>query len=131
MPANNEEFLNQVKWNDDGLICAIAQDSVSGKILMLAWMNREALKLTNESRTAVYWSRSRQALWKKGESSGFTQNVITIKLDCDGDAIVLEIEQKGGIACHTGRESCFYRRLDNNEWHVTDAVLKDPKDIYS
>lgn len=127
---NTEEFLDQVKWNDDGLVSAVAQDTHSGKILMLAWMNREALKLTAENNTAVYWSRSRQQLWRKGESSGHTQRVNAIKLDCDGDAIVLDVEQIGGIACHTGRQSCFFRTLVDGEWREMDAVIKDPKDIY-
>lgn len=124
-------FLDEVKWNADGLVSAVAQDAASGKILMLAWMNRESLALTAQEGRAVYWSRSRQALWRKGESSGHVQNVKAIKLDCDGDAIILEVEQLGGIACHTGRESCFFRTLEGEQWQEKEAVLKDPKDIYA
>jgi phosphoribosyl-AMP cyclohydrolase len=124
-------FLDEVKWNADGLVSAVAQDAASGKILMLAWMNRESLQLTAEEGRAVYWSRSRKALWRKGESSGHVQNVKAIKLDCDGDAIILEVEQLGGIACHTGRESCFFRTLEGEVWREKEAVLKDPKDIYA
>ncbi|MFL0810921.1 MAG: phosphoribosyl-AMP cyclohydrolase [Agarilytica sp.] len=128
MTAN---FLEQIKWNADGLVAAIAQDANSGKILMMAWMNEDSLKLTLEEGIAVYWSRSRQAIWRKGESSGNTQKISEIRLDCDGDAILLKVEQLGGIACHTGRESCFYRLLKDEQWQTTDAVLKDPKDMYS
>ena len=124
-------FLDDVKWTDDGLVPAIAQDAQSGRILMMAWMNREALAQTAQTGTAVYWSRSRNALWRKGESSGHQQAVSQIRLDCDADVIVLQIEQSGGIACHTGRESCFYRTLVGGQWQITDPVLKDPKEIYS
>ncbi|HEY7774047.1 MAG TPA: phosphoribosyl-AMP cyclohydrolase [Marinagarivorans sp.] len=124
-------FLDDVKWTDDGLVPAIAQDVRSGRILMMAWMNREALVQTAQTGKAVYWSRSRKALWHKGESSGHQQAVSEIRLDCDADVIVLQIEQSGGIACHTGRESCFYRTLVDGQWQVTDPVLKDPKEIYS
>jgi len=123
-------WLDEVKWNDDGLAPAIAQDRSSGRILMMAWMNREALQLTSEKGIAVYFSRSRQKLWHKGESSGHVQNVHEIRLDCDADMITLQVEQLGGIACHTGRESCLYRRLDDQEWVVTDPIIKDPKEIY-
>lgn len=126
----SERWLDEIRWNADGLIPAIAQDASSGRVLMLAWMNREALKLTAEKKQAVYWSRSRQKLWHKGEESGHFQNVAEIRFDCDEDVILLKVEQLGGIACHTGRESCFYRRLQNNEWVETDLVIKDPKEIY-
>lgn len=127
-------WLNAIKFNADGLIPAIAQDHVSGRILMMAWMNAEALQLTAQTKTAVYFSRSRAKLWHKGESSGHTQTVHDIRLDCDADVIVLSVTQAGGIACHTGRESCFYQRLDLSgqipEWQTVDKVLKDPADIY-
>lgn len=124
------DYLDDIKWNADGLVCATAQDAETGDILMQAWMNRDALQLTVETGHAVYWSRSRGQLWHKGESSGHTQLVKAIQLDCDGDAIVLQVEQLGGIACHTGRRSCFYRSLTNGKWQVTDKVLKDPGEIY-
>jgi phosphoribosyl-AMP cyclohydrolase len=127
----SNDFLNDITWNCDGLVPAIAQDAVSGRILMVAWMNREALSLSVEKREAVYWSRSRRKLWHKGEESGHTQKIQDIRLDCDGDVILLTIEQVGGIACHTGRESCFYRRLDNGDWQITDDILKDPDQIYT
>lgn len=123
-------FLKDVNFNQDGLVAAIAQDAISGRILMMAWMNAEALALTVERGEAVYFSRSRQQLWHKGESSGHTQKVKQIRLDCDGDMICLQIEQQGGMACHTGRESCLYRVLENGEWVVTDPVIKDPSEIY-
>ena len=127
-------WLTAVTFNDDGLIPAIAQDHQTGRILMMAWMNAEALQLTAQTQTAVYFSRSRAKLWHKGESSGHTQTVHDIRLDCDADVIVLSVTQAGGIACHTGRESCFYQRLDLSgqtpEWQTVDKVLKDPADIY-
>ena len=127
-------WLAAVNFNTDGLIPAIAQDYVSGRILMMAWMNAESLQLTAETQTAVYFSRSRGKLWHKGESSGHTQRVHDIRLDCDADVIVLSVTQAGGIACHTGRESCFYQRLDLSgqipEWQTVDKVLKDPAEIY-
>ena len=127
-------WLAAVNFNTDGLIPAIAQDYVSGRILMMAWMNTESLQLTAETQTAVYFSRSRGKLWHKGESSGHTQRVHDIRLDCDADVIVLSVTQAGGIACHTGRESCFYQRLDLSgqtpEWQTVDKVLKDPAEIY-
>ncbi len=125
------DWLNQLRWDDKGLIPAIAQDHLSGKILMVAWMNKEALQLTAEQGHAVYWSRSRNKLWHKGEESGHQQVIRDIRLDCDEDVILLSVEQKGGIACHTGRESCFYRQLKDQQWVATDPVLKDPKSIYS
>ena len=123
-------WLDDVRWNADGLVAAIAQDAATQRVLTLAWMNREALVRTDATREAHYWSRSRGKLWRKGESSGHVQHVREIRLDCDGDAIVLQVEQVGGIACHTGRERCFYRRLDHGTWVETDPVLKDPKAIY-
>lgn len=126
----SSSWLDSVKWNSDGLVPAIAQDATSGRILMMAWMNREALALTAERGQAVYWSRSRNQLWHKGETSGHVQNVGEIRLDCDADVIVLQVEQIGGIACHTGRESCFYRVFKNGEWQTVDSVLKSPSEIY-
>ena len=123
-------WLNEVKWDDQGLVPAIAQESGSGKILMMAWMNREALQLTSETGHAVYWSRSRRKLWRKGEESGHQQVVHSIRLDCDGDVVLLEVEQKGGIACHTGRHNCFYRELQGDDWVEVLPVLKDPDEIY-
>ena len=123
-------WLDTVNWNSDGLIPAIAQDAKSGRILMMAWMNRESLQRSAECGEAVYWSRSRNQLWHKGETSGHIQKLHEIRLDCDEDVIVLQVEQLGGIACHTGRESCFYRVLKDGEWHVVEPVLKDPADIY-
>ena len=131
---NSPAWLTAVNFNADGLIPAIAQDYVSGRILMMAWMNAESLQLTAQTETAVYFSRSRAKLWHKGESSGHTQRVHDIRLDCDADVMVLSVTQAGGIACHTGRESCFYQRLDlsgqNPEWQTVDKVLKDPAEIY-
>jgi phosphoribosyl-AMP cyclohydrolase len=126
----DSDFLNAIKWNDVGLVPAIAQDADSNRILMVAWMNRDALRLTMEQQRAVYWSRSRQKLWFKGEESGHIQAVEEIRLDCDADVILLKVRQRGGIACHTGRESCFYRRLENGDWIITDDVIKDPERIY-
>jgi phosphoribosyl-AMP cyclohydrolase len=127
----NSDFLDAIKWTDDGLVPAIAQDAESGRILMMAWMNRESLQLTVDQGYAIYWSRSRQQLWRKGESSGNTQLIREIQLDCDADVIILQVEQQGGIACHTGRQSCFYRVLKDGEWHTAEPVLKDPKEMYS
>lgn len=123
-------WLDEVQFNADGLIPAIAQHHQTGRILMVAWMNREALQLTAEKKQAVYFSRSRQKLWHKGEESGHFQTVHEIRLDCDADVIVLMVEQHGGIACHTGRESCFYRKLTADGWQIVDAQLKDPAQIY-
>ncbi len=123
-------WLDEIRWDDRGLAPAIAQDAKTGRILMVAWMNRESLAQTAEKGEAVYWSRSRNKLWHKGEESGHVQMVKEIRLDCDEDVIVLQVEQKGGIACHTGRESCFYRVLRNSAWEAVDPVLKDPSEIY-
>jgi phosphoribosyl-AMP cyclohydrolase len=128
---SKENWLDDIKWTAEGLVPAIAQDAEDGRILMMAWMNREALQLTASTGTAVYWSRSRQKLWHKGEESGHQQRVSEIRLDCDNDVIVLQIEQVGGIACHTGRRSCFYQRLEGDRWVAVDPVLKDPEQIYS
>jgi phosphoribosyl-AMP cyclohydrolase len=130
MMTMNEDWLDAIKWNDQGLVPAIAQEQASGKILMMAWMSRESLALTRETGHAVYWSRSRGKLWHKGEESGHQQIVRAIRLDCDGDVVLLQVEQKGGIACHTGRHNCFYRELEGNRWHEVDPVLKDPETIY-
>jgi phosphoribosyl-AMP cyclohydrolase len=126
----SEAWLNKVNWSGDGLIPVVTQEAGSNKILTLAWMNREALKLTAQTGEAVYWSRSRRKLWRKGEESGHVQKVKEILLDCDQDAVVIRVEQKGGIACHTGRHSCFFLRFDNEAWVESEPVLKDPKDIY-
>ena len=123
-------WLNKVRWTDDGLVPVITQDASSGTVLMFAWMNRDALRLTAEKGEAVYWSRSRKKLWHKGEESGHTQKVREIRLDCDEDVILLKIEQVGGIACHTGREHCFFQKLENGHWVTTEPVLKDPEEIY-
>jgi phosphoribosyl-AMP cyclohydrolase len=127
---HSEAWLDAVNWTDDGLVPVVAQDAGDGKILMLAWMNREALKLTAQGGKAVYWSRSRKKLWHKGEESGHQQVVREIRLDCDNDVVVLQVEQHGGIACHTGRRSCFYQRLDDGGWVTVEPVLKDPDSIY-
>ncbi|MCG7874839.1 MAG: phosphoribosyl-AMP cyclohydrolase [Candidatus Thiodiazotropha taylori] len=123
-------WLDAVKWDRDSLVPAIAQEVGSGKLLMMAWMNAEALRLTKESGHAVYWSRSRKKLWHKGEESGHQQRVQAIRIDCDGDVILLEVEQKGGIACHTGRHNCFYRELQDDVWVEVEPILKDPREIY-
>ncbi len=127
----SDEFLDAVRWNDDGLVTAVACDAEAGDVLMLAWMNREALAATVAEGYAVYWSRSRQRLWRKGEESGHRQRIRDIRLDCDGDAILLKVEQVGGCACHTGRRSCFFQQLDGERrWQVVDPVLKDPEQLY-
>ena len=123
-------WLDTVNWNSDGLVPAIAQDAKTGRILMMAWMNRESLQLSAERGEAVSWSRSRNQLWHKGETSGHIQKLHEIRLDCDEDVVVLQLEQLGGIACHTGRESCFYRVLKDGEWRTVEPVLKDPAEIY-
>ncbi|MFO1419262.1 MAG: phosphoribosyl-AMP cyclohydrolase [Methylotetracoccus sp.] len=125
------DWLDQVKWNEDGLVTAVAQEASTGVVLMLAWMNREALALSFSEGYAVYWSRSRGRLWRKGEESGHRQKIVEIRLDCDGDAILLRVEQAGGIACHTGRHHCFYQRLGAAGWEPVEPVLKSPKDIYA
>ena len=124
-------WQDEIRWTADGLVPVIAQQADSGKILMFAWMNPESLALTVAEGYAVYWSRSRQRLWRKGEESGHIQKVIDLFLDCDEDVILLKIEQEGGIACHTGRESCFYRRLINKQWQAIEPILKDPNTLYT
>lgn len=123
-------WLDEVSFNSEGLIPVIAQETGTGAVLMVAWMNREALTLTVEEGHAVYWSRSRKKLWRKGEESGHRQRVIDIKLDCDEDVLLLEVEQAGGIACHTGRHHCFYRSLRDGRWETVEPVMKDPHSIY-
>lgn len=125
-----ENWLNSINWNPDGLVPAIAQETGSGRVLTLAWMNRESLALTAKEGRAVYWSRSRQKLWRKGEESGHVQRVNEIRTDCDRDTILLSVTQEGGIACHTGRASCFYMKLEDGEWQSIDPVLKPPTEIY-
>ncbi|MGB0691301.1 MAG: phosphoribosyl-AMP cyclohydrolase [Pseudomonadales bacterium] len=126
----NTDWIDEVSFNGDGLIPAIAQDYRSNRILMVAWMNRDALLQTATESQAVYWSRSRQAFWRKGETSGNEQRVVEIQLDCDGDVIILRVDQTGDIACHTGRNSCFFRKLTERGWEVTEPVLKDPREMY-
>ena len=124
------DWHTKVRWDSDGLVPVITQEATTHQVLTLAWMNSEALQLTVETGHAVYWSRSRQKLWHKGEESGHQQKVTSIRLDCDNDALLLEVVQKGGIACHTGRHHCFYQQLENGRWQTTEPVLKDPKEIY-
>ena len=126
----SDAWLDRIKWQQDGLVPVVAQEAGSGRVLTVAWMNREALGQTVQSGEAHYWSRSRRKLWRKGEESGHVQKVKSVRLDCDEDVVLLEVEQAGGIACHTGRHSCFFQRLEGGRWVVTDPVLKDPKDIY-
>ena len=126
----DQAWLENIKWTDDGLVPAIAQDHQTGEILMMAWMNRESLVLTVKEQRAIYWSRSRQRLWRKGESSGHVQQLHDIRLDCDADVILLKVEQLGDIACHTGRRSCFYQQLNDGEWQAVEPVIKNPDDIY-
>jgi phosphoribosyl-AMP cyclohydrolase len=123
-------WLDEINWDANGLVPVIAQDYKTGKVLMFAWMNREALLLTDDSKQAVYWSRSRNKLWRKGEESGHTQKVHEIRVDCDEDVILLKIEQVGGIACHTGRNSCFFKKLEHGNWLIDQPVIKNPEDIY-
>lgn len=131
IPSIESSWLDEVNWNSDGLVAAIAQDYQTGEVLMLAWMNREALMLTLKEQRAIYWSRSRKALWRKGESSGHVQQLHDLRLDCDADAVLLKVEQLGSIACHTGRRSCFYKRLQDGQWQSVEPVLKSPETIYS
>jgi phosphoribosyl-AMP cyclohydrolase len=126
----SDNWLSRVNWTNDGLVPVITQDALSGTVLMFAWMNREALRLTAEKGEAVYWSRSRKKLWHKGEESGHAQKVREIRLDCDEDVILLKVEQAGGIACHTGRAHCFFQKLENSQWVTTEPVLKNPEEIY-
>lgn len=124
------DWLNQIVFDAQGLVTVIAQDAASQRVLMVAWANREAVEETARTRRAVYWSRSRNRIWRKGEESGHRQRVTELRLDCDGDVLLYVVQQEGGIACHTGRESCFYRALENDAWNAVDPVLKDPELIY-
>jgi phosphoribosyl-AMP cyclohydrolase len=126
----SDSWLNKVNWTHDGLVPVVVQEAGGGKVLMFAWMNREALKSTVSSGEAVYWSRSRKKIWRKGEESGHVQKVKEIRLDCDQDVLLLTVEQIGGIACHTGRHSCFFQKLQSGKWVVTDPVIKESKEIY-
>ena len=129
--ANSARWLNEIRWDDQGLVPVIAQEASTGDVLMFAWMNRDALQRTVDTGEAIYWSRSRRKLWHKGEESGHVQKVHEIRIDCDNDVVLLKVEQVGGIACHTGRHSCFFQRyLSAGSWEAADPVLKDPKDIY-
>ncbi len=125
-----DTWLDEIRWNEDGLVTAITQDHKTDRVLTLAWMNRESLLLTVDEQRAVYWSRSRQRIWRKGEESGHIQQLKTLCLDCDGDSILMKVEQIGEIACHTGRESCFFRELKNKQWRTIDKVIKKPEEIY-
>ncbi|WP_455221897.1 phosphoribosyl-AMP cyclohydrolase [Kaarinaea lacus] len=131
MTAASTQWLDDIKWTDDGLVPVIAQDVASGKVMMFAWMNRESLELSVKEGRAIYWSRSRKKLWRKGEESGHVQHIKDIRLDCDNDVILLAIEQVGGIACHTGRERCFYKQLQDGQWVEVEPVIKDPSTIYN
>lgn len=128
--ANQTNWLDEVNWDVNGLVPVIAQEHDTGDVVMFAWMNREALQLSWDTRQAVYWSRSRNRLWRKGEESGHVQKIHEIRLDCDEDVVLLKIEQVGGIACHTGRHSCFFKKLENDNWLVDQPVIKDPQEIY-
>lgn len=123
-------YLDQIRWNEDGLVPVVAQDALSGRLLMQAWINREALQTAVTENRAVYWSRSRGKLWRKGEESGHFQKLVHILLDCDNDAVCYQVEQAGGVTCHTGRESCFFQRLESDSWQVVAPVLKDPSKMY-
>lgn len=127
MPAS---WVDKINWTIDGLVPVIAQEEATGTILMFAWMNKEAVKLTVETKVVVYWSRSKQRLWRKGEESGHTQKVKAIYLDCDDDVLLIQVEQMGGIACHTGRKSCFFNKLEGDRWVVNAPIIKDPSEIY-
>ena len=130
MPSPAQPWIASLKCDENGLIPAIAQDATSGRVLMFAWMNRESLEESLRSGNAVYWSRSRQRLWRKGEESGHFQKLLALRTDCDNDVLLLAVEQVGGIACHTGRESCFYQELRDGHWLAVDPVLKNPEEIY-
>ena len=126
----SKDWLDEIKWDKDRLVPAIAQETGTGKILMMAWMNRESLALSVQEGRAIYWSRSRGKLWRKGEESGHVQTIKDIRLDCDNDVVLLEVEQLGGIACHTGRHNCFYKQLQNGQWVEVDQIIKNPDEIY-
>lgn len=127
----SENWLEQIKWDEKGLVPAIAQDYQTGKVLMFAWMNRESLELTVKEQRAIYWSRSRGKLWRKGEESGHVQVLHELRVDCDKDVVLMQVEQKGGIACHTGRESCFYSTFSDGDWQAAEPVIKNPDEIYN
>ena len=129
--GSQSPWIDQVKWSDEGLVPVITQDFQTGRVLTHAWLNREALALAVSEGRAIYWSRSRRKLWRKGEESGHIQKLHGVYLDCDGDTVCYRVEQIGGIACHTGRESCFYRKLEGDDWRTIDPVLKDPDEIYA
>lgn len=126
----SQAWLDQIAWTEDGLVPVIAQEASTGDILMFAWMNRDALEKTTQIGEAVYWSRSRGKLWHKGESSGHTQKVLDVRLDCDNDVILIKVEQQGGVACHTGRHSCFYKQWKDGQWQTVEPVIKNPNEIY-
>jgi len=128
--TDSSALLQDIKWNEDGLVPAIAQDWQSGEVLRLAWMNSDALALTLNEGRAIYWSRSRQALWRKGEDSGHVQQLKELRIDCDADTVLMKVEQVGGIACHTGRRNCFFQRYEDGRGAVTDEAIKSPEDIY-
>lgn len=128
--VNAMNWLDKISWDTNGLVPVIAQEHDTGRVLMFAWMDREALQLTNDTKQAVYWSRSRNKLWRKGEESGHVQLIHEIRLDCDEDVVLIKVEQVGGIACHTGRHNCFFKKLDNSSWVIDQAVIKNPEDIY-
>lgn len=130
MSNDTADMVADIKWNEQGLVPAIAQDWQTGEVLMLAWMNRESLALTLSEGRAIYWSRSRKVLWRKGEESGHVQELKELRIDCDADTVLMKVEQLGGIACHTGRRSCFYRKSADGAWQVTDKVLQSPEEIY-
>ena len=130
MSQESTAWIDEIAWTTDGLVPAVVQDAATGTVLMFAWMNREALARTAATGEAHYWSRSRQRLWRKGEESGHVQRVQELRIDCDADAVLLRVDQTGGIACHTGRERCFFRRLEDGRWILTDPVLKEPAEIY-
>ena len=131
MSQESTAWIDEIAWTTDGLVPAVVQDAATGTVLMFAWMNREALARTAATGEAHYWSRSRQRLWRKGEESGHVQRVQELRIDCDADAVLLRVDQTGGIACHTGRERCFFRRLEDGRWILTDPVLKEPAEIYA
>jgi phosphoribosyl-AMP cyclohydrolase len=123
-------LTREIKWNEQGLVAAVAQDWQTGEVLMMAWMSPESLELTVRENRAIYWSRSRQSLWRKGEESGNVQRLKELRIDCDGDTVLMKVEQLGGIACHTGRRSCFYRKYEHGEWQTTDDILRKPEEMY-
>ena len=131
MTSTSELWLDKVHWDANGLVPVIAQEYDTGRVLMFAWMNRESLQRTYETRQAVYWSRSRNRLWHKGEESGHIQKIHEIRLDCDEDVVLIKVEQVGGIACHTGRHNCFFQKLENNQWVTDQPVIKNPNEIYN